>query len=114
MTAANLSDLLAGHVAISYRNLPRLLNGFESRKDRLAFLVAHLRDMVPPDYEDDIVIKTKSRRMAGTPVSEDEITKAWQHLPGRELQTRIIRLLKALAEDEDFRELFMKMMDYVR
>ncbi len=115
MTGANLSDLLGGRVEISYRNLPRLLNGFESRSDKLEFLTAYLRDEVPADFEGDIVVAMKGGGRKGKAAArEEEFAAAWRALPGAGMQARILQLLRALRNDEALRDLFVRITDYMR
>ena len=100
---------------ISYRNLPRLLNGFESRSDKLEFLTAYLRDEVPADFEDDIVVGTRSGGRKGkAEAREEEFAAAWRALPGARMQARILRLLRALRHDETLRDLFVRITDYMQ
>lgn len=121
MTPTNVSDLLKGDVAISDRNLAKLIRGLRSEKDRHDFLTAYLRDRVPSDYADIItvhlrppVVETGMVMEAGDDEPLDaQIIRAFASLPSDLYRRRVIRFLEHLKKDGSLRDLFTRLVAYL-
>lgn len=122
MTPTNVTDLLKGDVAISGRNLTKLLRGLRTEKDRLDFLTAYLCDQVPADYADEISIRLTAPAAACGMVMESsdpaneleaQLILAFSALPSDLYRRRLLRLTQTLRKDADLRDLFARTMAYL-
>lgn len=121
MTPPNVSDLLKGDVLLSDRNLPKILRGLRSERDRHDFLAAYLRDRVPADYADVISVHLKQPAVTGGLLMEDgegepldvQIVHAFAALPSDLYRRRVIRFLGHLKKDPGLRDLFTRTVFYL-
>ncbi len=121
MTPTNVTDLLKGDVAVSDRNLAKLIRGFRTEKDRHDFLTGYLRDRVPADYADVITVHLRSPEGRPGLVMEDpaedslelQLTQAFAALPSDLYRRRVIRFLNHLKKDGSLRDLFTRTVAYL-
>lgn len=119
MTAPNISDVLKGDVAISRRNVGKLLRGFPQNK-RLHFLQAYLHDEIPEEYADDVTIQISSRRSRAqeectlAEAVEAALVSAFRSLPSDTYRGRVLTLVRALRGDEKLRELLKLTVEYLQ
>lgn len=120
MTPTNVTDLLKGDVAISGRNLDKLLRGFRSEKDRRDFLTAYLRDQIPADYADDITIQLRAPAEGMVCEGGDErdtldaqIMLGFAALPSDLFRRRLVNFVQHLRGDAQLRDLFARTVAYL-
>lgn len=115
MTAQNIGDILRGDVAISDRNLPKLLRAFDEEAQRQEFLAAYLRDRVPNEYADVVQIVARGaavRESTSADVTAD-LLEAFTALPSDLYRRRVVRLLQQLRRDDALRDLFVRTVAYL-
>jgi hypothetical protein len=118
MSAANVSDLLSERISISSRNLNNLLRGFRDEGDQAAFLTAFLRDQVPVDFVDDVVIQHKKPSVLKEDSdaivdTETEMIRAFSELPSDLFRRRVVIFLQHLRKDPDVRDLFTRTVAFL-
>jgi transcriptional regulator with XRE-family HTH domain len=120
MTPTNVTDLLKGDVAISGRNLDKLLRGLRTEKDRKDFLTAFLRDQIPADYADDITIQLQAHKTEGALEDPDDagalegqMILAFASLPSDLHRRRLVHFAQTLRGDAKLRDLFARTMAYL-
>jgi predicted transcriptional regulator len=123
MTQTNLSDILKGDVEVSARNIGKLLRGLSDESERDAFIAAHLRDQIPEDQAERVVVhvsKPDDQRggvMEDKPdndtIIEAELVAAFAALPSSTYRKRVLRLLRHLRKDADLRDLFSRTVAYL-
>lgn len=121
--ASLVSDVLRGTLPVSARNLPKLLAGISTRKDKLNFLSAYLRDQIPPEHTNELGLQITDLGEPATPLVEevavdpstvlDEgIRHAVSQLP-TQTKAQVYRFVKALRVDPLLRNVFDGLMHYV-
>ncbi len=117
-----VSQVLAGTIAISARNLSKLLEGLKTKEDKLRFLVAYLHDQVPSEHVHDLTIRAASE--SSRPYLVEEITPDPKHifdsailevlaqLP-TQTKTQLYQFVQALRVDPALRSVFQAVMRYV-
>lgn len=114
-----ISQLLVGAVQISTKNLPRLLNGFRTDLERREFLAAHLRDQVPVEFADDVIVHQTSAILNEAAEGdaafklEVHLVEAFGALPSEAYRRRVVRFLHHLRKDSALRDIFRRTMDYI-
>lgn len=114
---STLTKLLKGEVAISGKNVPKLLLGFSRKRQRQEFLTAYLRDEIPAEHSDEITI---SIGIPGALCESDIDEKIWvealasvaSQLPPH-TQEQLYHLARALRHDASLRDVFKGIMRYV-
>lgn len=115
------SQLKSGDVSVSSKNLPKLLRGLHTAKDRLDFLTSYLRDQVPNEYANMVAIQIGTGGESAWQVAEStddsqlepQALLAFAALPSRTYRLRIIRFLQTLRTDAKLRDLFGRTMAYL-
>lgn len=115
---ALISQILAGKILISQRNLNKLLRGIKDPATQKLFVVTHLRDQVPTEHVHDIMIRvaggTDREEMHVEPakVFDRAIAEVLAQLPTQTKAT-VYHFLQALRLDPTLREVFRGLMRYV-
>lgn len=115
MTPANFSEVINGTVALSARNLERLLRGFKDEQDQLEFLAAYLRDEIPKEYADRIEVSSGKRSfiVEEGAAGDADLVANYSALPTKKLREAVQICLRQLRIDSEFRALFVQTMNYM-
>lgn len=115
------TKLVQKEVAMSGKNLPKLLRGIREDRERLDFLTAYLRDQIPADFADSITIHLNGQPApdgglmeSGEEESLDaQIAQSFAALPSDLYRRRVIRFLNHLKKDGSLRDLFSRTVAYL-
>jgi hypothetical protein len=122
MAASNLSSILSYDIMVGHENIHKLLRGLNSREARLRMVAAYLRDSVPKEFSNNVVVQVgdQSDLMQGL-VSESgpadtaaaAALAAFHELPSPKLKDLTVNFLRSLRDDAELRDLFTRMMSYL-
>lgn len=117
-----VSQVLTGTIAISARNLSKLLEGLKAKEDKLRFLISYLHDQVPTEHVHDLSIRSADASVAPFLVREahvdpatvfdDAIAQVLGQLP-TQTKTQLYQFIQALRVDPALRSVFHGIMRYV-
>lgn len=115
------SQIKAGDVAISGKNLGKLLRGIREEPVRLDFLKAYLNEQIPDDYQTAITVSLVNAPSGRWSIAEEssepslaeQMAHAFEALPSDLLRRRAIHLLTCLRNDTDLRDLFNRTVAYL-
>lgn len=115
-----ITNILDGDVALSGKNVPKILQGFRTKDDRLAFLLAYLHDEIPQEHANEISVqlaKSSTEGLAESSIAdaqEAQLLEAFFALPSDAYRRRVVTLVRALRSDAQLRDLFKSTVDYIQ
>lgn len=119
VSPATVGDYLSEQIAVTAKNLPKILRGISEPADQVTLLLAHLEDQVPPDLQTAVTLE--ARAPASRPgLAEEGRDASWQstviallgELPSRQ-RNDIVRLVVRLRDDTQLRDLLGRTLDYI-
>lgn len=122
MAASNLSSILSYDIMVGHENIHKLLRGLNNREARLRMVAAYLRDSVPKEFSNNVLIQVGdqpelAQGMVMEGGSADTSTAAalaaFQELSSPKIKDLVVTFLRNLRDDADLRDLFVRTLAYL-
>jgi transcriptional regulator with XRE-family HTH domain len=106
LAPSTIGDLINGKIAVSEKNLARILHGFPDARDQVELLLAYLRGQVPSSLRGAVTIEAADTQWL---LSEADPLAA---LPPK-LRDEVASIARRMAEDAQLRDLFGRTVRYL-
>ena len=110
LAPSTIGDLINGEIAVSEKNLARILHGFPDVRDQVDLLLAYLRGQVPSSLRGAVTIEAADTQwlLGEAPAASDPLVA----LPPK-LRDEVASIARRMAEDAQLRDLFGRTVRYV-
>lgn len=122
MAASNLSSILSYDIMVGHENIHKLLRGLNNREARLRMVAAYLRDSVPKEFSNNVVVHVgdQNELMQGlvaesgpTDTAAAAALAAFHELPSPKLKDSTVTFLRSLRDDAELRDIFTRLIAYL-
>jgi transcriptional regulator with XRE-family HTH domain len=110
LAPSTIGDLINGKIAVSEKNLARILHGFPDARDQVELLLAYLRGQVPSSLRGAVTIEAADTQwlLSEAPAAADPLAA----LPPK-LRDEVASIARRMAEDAQLRDLFGRTVRYL-
>jgi len=110
LAPSTIGDLINGKIAVSEKNLARILHGFPDARDQVELLLAYLRGQVPSSLRGAVTIEAAGTQwlLSEAPAAADPLAA----LPPK-LRDEVASIARRMAEDAQLRDLFGRTVRYL-
>jgi len=110
LAPSTIGDLINGEIAVSEKNLARILHGFPDVRDQVDLLLAYLRGQVPSSLRGAVTIEAADTQwlLGEAPAASDPLVA----LPPK-LRDEVASIARRMAEDAQLRDLFGRTVRYL-